>query len=63
MPSTPRTVLQVSGLVLLFLLLAGVLALFMPALAAVRNPMLYWPALLLSIFGIWWAWQQRTSRW
>jgi hypothetical protein len=63
MPSTPRTVLQASGVVLIFLLLAGILAFFVPALAAVRNPMIYWPALLLSIFGIWWAWQQRTSRW
>jgi hypothetical protein len=63
MPSAPRTVLQVCGVVLIFLLLAGLLALFMPALAALRNPVLYWPALFLSIFGIWWAWQQRTSRW
>lgn len=63
MPSTPRTVLQASGVVLIFLLLAGLLAIFMPGLAAIRNPMIYWPALLLSIFGIWWAWQQRTHGW
>jgi hypothetical protein len=56
-------VLQVSGLLLIFLLLAGLLALFLPALASLRNPVIYWPALFLSIFGIWWSWQQRTSRW
>lgn len=63
MPSTPRTVLQASGAILIFLLLAGLLAFFMPELAAVRDPMIYWPALLLCVFGIWWAWQQRTMRW
>ena len=42
MPSTPRTVLQMCGVVLIFLLLAGLLALFMPALAALRNPVLYY---------------------
>ena len=63
MPSTSRALLQVCGLVLVFLLLGGLLAIFLPALAVIRTPMLYWPALLLCIFGIWYAWQQRTSRW
>lgn len=63
MPSTPRAVLQASGVVLIFLLLSGIIASFVALPIDIRNPMLYWPALMLCIFGIWWAWQQRTMRW
>jgi len=63
MPSMPRTVLQASGLLLIFLMLGGLLAFFLPELAVLREPMIFWPGLMLSIFGIWWAWQQRTMRW
>ena len=63
MPSTPRAVLQASGVLLLVLLLGGLLAFFLPGLEAIRNPMVYWPGLFLCIFGIWWAWQQRTMKW
>jgi hypothetical protein len=69
MPKTPRLVLQLSGVVLLFLMASGLIALvfaiagFDAAVPILANPAIFWPVLLLSLFGIWWAWQQRTSRW
>lgn len=67
MGHTPRLVLQICGATLLFLLIAGsaLLAAFLPYPFGlqVHAPMIFWPALLACAFGIWWAWQQRTSRW
>lgn len=63
MPATPRAVLQASGFLLIFLLLSGIIAMFVVLPVDVRNPMVYWPGLMLCVFGIWWAWQQRTMKW
>lgn len=69
MPSTPRLVLQACGIFLLLLLSLGLIALVFALagsaspLEILSEPVIFWPALLASIFGIWWAWQQRTSRW
>jgi len=63
MPSTPRLVLQVATVALIVLLLGGLLAYFLPELEVLRAPMVFWPALMLTGFAIWWSWQQRTSRW
>lgn len=70
MPQTPRLVMQASGVAVLFLLVAGS-SLFvalapglpLPFGLQARAPVVYWSALLLCGFGIWWSWQQRTSRW
>lgn len=66
MPAAPRLVLQVAGAALVLLLLTGLLhAPFLPAPFgwASGAALVFWPAVLLCAFGIWWAWQQRTSRW
>lgn len=66
MPATPRLVLQAAGIALLLILLTGFLYLpFLPPPFGWSHhaPLVFWPALLLSAFAIWWAWQQRTSRW
>lgn len=67
MPVTPRLVLQVAGLALVLMLATGMLIApflpFPPFGWANAYPMVFWPAVLLCVFGIWWGWQQRTSRW
>lgn len=66
MPVAPRLVLQVAGIFLLGMLLTGLLrASFLPWPFGWANvyPGIFWPAMLLCVFGIWWSWQQRTSRW
>ncbi|MCW2927690.1 MAG: hypothetical protein JWM86_1658 [Thermoleophilia bacterium] len=63
MPLAPRLVLQASGVTIIVLLTAGIIAFFVPQLGFLRLPQVFWPLLLLCGFGIWWAWQQRTVRW
>lgn len=70
MPQTPRIVMQASGVAVLFLIVGGS-SLFvalapglpLPFGLQTRMPVLYWSGLLLCLFGMWWSWQQRTSRW
>jgi hypothetical protein len=63
MQSTPRLILQVcvAGIVLLLTLPLIAMLVAIPSVAA--NPAVYWPALFLCAFGIWWSWQQRTTGW
>jgi hypothetical protein len=66
MPTTPRLVLQVAGVVLFGSLVTGMLhAPFLPFPFGWSSdyPMIFWPLVLGCAFAIWWAWQQRTSRW
>lgn len=67
MPIAPRLVLQVAGVALMVIVATGMLhAPFLPYPLfgwSSGYPMIFWPSLLLCGFGIWWGWQQRTSRW
>lgn len=66
MPVGPRLVLQASGIALVGMMATGMLhAPFLPFPFGWSSsyPMIFWPGLLLCGFGIWWAWQQRMSRW
>ena len=66
MPVTPRLVMQTCGIVLVGSIATGMVnAPFLPppfGWASVY-PAIFWPVILLSLFGIWWSWQQRTVRW
>lgn len=66
MPTTPRLVLQSAGIALLALTVTGLIRLpFLPWPFGWSSvyPIPFWGALLGCCFAIWWAWQQRTSRW
>jgi hypothetical protein len=66
MPVMPRLVLQVAGVALIVIVATGMLhAPFLPYPFGWSSayPMVFWPALLLCGFGIWWGWQQRSTRW
>lgn len=64
----PRLLLQVSGIVLIVTYVTGTLAfpgvLPSPPFGwAGMFPVMFWSLVLLCAFGIWYAWQQRVSRW
>ncbi|MBC7462304.1 MAG: hypothetical protein H7287_13160 [Thermoleophilia bacterium] len=64
--TVPRVVLQASCLALLLLLVTGFLSVpFLPRPFGWSRDygLLFWGAMFVSGFGIWWGWQQRTSRW
>ena len=67
MPAGPRTVLQAGVVVLLLTYVTGTLRignLLPPPFGwSSSAPLLFWGLVLGSGFAIWWAWQQRTSRW
>ncbi len=66
MPSTPRLVLQVAGAVLLAVVVTGMTTFsFLPAPFGWKAdyPVPFWGLIFGCSFAIWWAWQQRTSRW
>jgi hypothetical protein len=66
MPVTPRLVLQAAGIALVAMLATGLLhAPFLPAPFGwgLVFPMVFWPAVLMCGFSLWWAWQQRVTRW
>lgn len=66
MPATPRMVMQLCGLVLMGSLVTGMLhAPFLPFPFGWSSlyPAIFYPVVLGCAFGMWWAWQQRTSRW
>jgi len=59
-------VLQAAGVILVASFATGMLnAPFLPAPFGWSNtyPAIFWTTVLACAFGIWWAWQQRTSRW
>ena len=57
MPATPRIVLQACGIAIV-----GLLATLMLGVPLVP-PTVFWLLVFGCGFGIWWAWQQRTTRW
>lgn len=64
--TVPRLVMQVCGLVLVGCLVTGMIsAPFLPFPFGWSSmyPAVFYPLLLGCAFGMWWAWQQRTSRW
>lgn len=69
MPVTPRLVLQVAGIVLLAAFVTGTLSLpFLPPPFGWAHyggifTLVFWGTVFGCAFAIWWAWQQRTSRW
>lgn len=66
MPLMPRLILQAAGIILVASFATGMLnAPFLPAPFGWSNthPGIFWPTILACGFAIWWAWQQRTSRW
>lgn len=67
MPVGPRLVLQLSGAALILIYVTGTLGFsFLPHPPfgwQVDHVGLFYGALLLCGFGLWWSWQQRTSRW
>lgn len=66
MQATPRLVLQVAAGALVLMLATGLLHVpFLPFPFGWGSiyPLVFWPAVLLAGFAIWWSWQQRTSRW
>lgn len=66
MPTTPRLVMQLAGATMLVFVATGLLhAPFLPFPFgwASTYPLVFWPGLLLCGFGMWWSWQQRSSRW
>lgn len=69
MPVGPRLVLQCCGIGLLGVMATGTLRFaFLPSPFGWANwggsyTVLFWGAVFACGFGIWWAWQQRTSRW
>jgi hypothetical protein len=75
MDTTPRMVMQLSFGTMMVLLVIGMMP---PVLPLVNVPLpypvgfsrfggswtyLFWGGVIASGFGMWWAWQQRTSRW
>jgi len=64
MPATPRTVLRVAAAVLALVLLTGSFGFLPPPFGwAAGNSLLYFGSIFACGFAIWWAWQQRTSKW
>ena len=67
LPSTPRFVLQAATLVLGITVATGLLQVggLLPAPFgwANDNALTFWALVFACGFAIWWAWQQRTSRW
>lgn len=66
MAATPRLVMQVSGALLIGAVATGMLhAPFLPFPFGWSSayPVIFWPLVLVCLFGMWWAWQQRTARW
>ena len=67
MPIGPRLVLQGSGIALVAIFVTGSLrAGFLPYPPfgwSNTYPLYFWGSIILCGFGLWWSWQQRTSRW
>lgn len=64
MPVMPRLVLQICALALLLIIVTGSLPLLpYPFGWSNVHTVLFYASILLCAFGIWWAWQKRTSRW
>lgn len=66
MPHLPRLVLQIATVALVLAFATGTLhAPFLPYPFGWSNfyPLPFWGLILGCGFAIWWAWQQRTSRW
>ena len=67
MPHVPRLVLQVATVALVVAFATGTLhAPFLPSPPfgwSNQYALAFWALILSCGFGIWWAWQQRTSRW
>lgn len=69
MQPTPRLVLQASGAVLLGVLITGMINVpFLPPPFGWSNwggsyTLIFWGTVFACGFGIWWAWQQRSTRW
>jgi hypothetical protein len=64
MPAVPRLVLQVAGATLVIVFATGSSTLLpAPFGWSATNPGIFWGLILLCAFGLWWSWQQRTSRW
>ena len=67
MPVTARLVLQVATVLLVLAFATGTLNIpflpYPPFGWANVHPLPFWALILGCGFGIWWAWQQRTSRW
>lgn len=65
MPTSPRLVLQAAAAVLLLVVVTG-LPTFIPVWPfgwSNTYGYAFWAAVFACGFGIWWAWQQRTTRW
>ncbi|MCB0878857.1 MAG: hypothetical protein KDC46_07745 [Thermoleophilia bacterium] len=66
MPATPRLVMQAASAGVLILVVTGMFHLpFLPPPFgwSADYPVVFWGLLLGCAFAVWWAWQQRTSRW
>lgn len=64
MPAMPRLVMQLAGIAVVVMLATGTIPFLpLPFGWAQIYPQVFWPGLLICGFGIWWSWQQRTSRW
>ncbi len=57
MPATPRLVLQSCGIAIVALLATMFLGI------PLVPPAMFWLLVFGCGFGIWWAWQQRTTKW
>ncbi|MCW2925796.1 MAG: hypothetical protein JWM98_3200 [Thermoleophilia bacterium] len=67
MDATPRLVLQAAGLALIVVFITGTISFsFLPYPWfgwQSGHAGLFYGALILCGFGLWWSWQQRRSRW
>ena len=66
LPNLPRLILQTSVITLVIVFATGTVRMpFLPPIFGWSSaaPVLFWGLVLGSGFGIWWSWQQRTSRW